>query len=150
MKKARLLKLAGLLEADAADPKGIKFDLRTWGRSADEAIPVSCGTKACAMGLAALSGAFKGAGLTWTINENDGCGDEGCAICSGTDRRIEIFCGGEEGFGAAAKLFGISDDIAAWLFSSYGYKTLDSKGKRGELAVAARIRGLVDGSVLPA
>src|SRR3990167_5294574 len=63
MNKRRLLKLADLLEADAKNKKGIRFDMGRWGFVLDEKQPLSCGTSACAMGLAALSGTFKRAGL---------------------------------------------------------------------------------------
>jgi hypothetical protein len=60
--KKRLLKLADLLEADAKNRKGIKFDLGTVAMSSAEdgnfikgelEPSVSCNTVACAMGLAA-------------------------------------------------------------------------------------------------
>ena len=65
MNKRRLLKLADLLEADAENKTGVQFDLKGWGHSHDDDTPVavSCGTTACAMGLAVLSGAFADAGL---------------------------------------------------------------------------------------
>ena len=44
MNKKRLLKLADLLEADANNPKGIKFDMGTWGDGKGEVADVSCRT----------------------------------------------------------------------------------------------------------
>jgi hypothetical protein len=67
MNKKRLLKLADLLEADAKNKKGIKFNMGTWGDIYETDNLMSCGTKACAMGLAALSGAFKRAGLGYNL-----------------------------------------------------------------------------------
>src|SRR6266403_4799676 len=79
---------AELLEADANNPEGIKFDLGTWAADArinlatgyrdprdkqlykykdNEVVPVNCGTQACAFGLFALSGAFKEEGLGYKI-----------------------------------------------------------------------------------
>lgn len=69
MNKRRLLKLADLLEADAKNKKGIKFNMSDWGVMDDPDNPVSCGTEACAMGLAALSGAFRKAGLNYYRGE---------------------------------------------------------------------------------
>jgi hypothetical protein len=63
MNKRRLLKLAALLEADAKNKNGIKFDMCDWGTVKNPDATMSCGTSACAMGLAALSGVFKRAGL---------------------------------------------------------------------------------------
>ena len=60
MNKKRLLKLADLLEADAKNKKGIKFDYWATANLADPKEPISCGTSACAMGLAALSGPLHG------------------------------------------------------------------------------------------
>ena len=70
MNKRRLLKLAGLLEADAKNKAGIKFNMGDWGSVEDHKNPVSCGTTACAMGLAALSGAFKKDGLDYYRNKH--------------------------------------------------------------------------------
>lgn len=73
---SRLSRLAKLLRQDAANPEGVKFDLGTWGfennpvslyELKDEYnsyIPkVSCGTTACAIGLAVVSGIFAKDGL---------------------------------------------------------------------------------------
>ena len=67
MKKQRLLKLAALLEEDAGNPKGMKFDLGYWAAPANlgdsdlskKDFSVDCGTVGCAVGLACLSGAFR-------------------------------------------------------------------------------------------
>lgn len=78
--KRRLLKLADMLEADAKNKKRIKFDLDFVGEpsSGEERMAhwvgkikwkpeVSCGTTACAMGLASISGEFKKAGLSYSV-----------------------------------------------------------------------------------
>lgn len=152
MKKVRMLKLAGLLEADAADPKGVKFDMETWGLGKSEKLALSCGTQVCAMGLAALSGVFKSAGLRWSIDrtEVDDCGDPACTGC-GPNRlyTMEIECNGADGLEAAEELFGIDEIVAGFLFYPESYKKTQRKGKAAKLAVAKRIRGVVDGSVAP-
>src|SRR5580704_5650057 len=68
MNKRRLLKLADLLEADAKNKKGIQFDYHHWGSVGNREEPLSCGTSACALGLAAISGAFTRAGLGYTTH----------------------------------------------------------------------------------
>lgn len=132
MNKRRLLKLADLLEADAKNKNGIRFDLGDWGTIDDETSPLSCGTTACAMGLAVVSGAFKRAGLR---------------AFSGVDL-TPVMPGDAIGVAAAANLFGISYDAADWLFtpSYYGGYT---KGSVVELKVAKRIRDFVAGKASP-
>lgn len=67
MNKRRLLKLADLLVKDARTKKGIRFSMDVViARKNPEAgaVKMDCGTTGCAMGLAAVSGAFKRAGLS--------------------------------------------------------------------------------------
>src|SRR5258706_528932 len=106
MNKRRLLKLADLLEADAKNKNGIKFDMADWGLVADPENPLSCGTDACAMGLAALSGAFRRAGLTASTPAGG---------------RISFFWRGHEsdGISAATKLFDIDRNDATDLFARW-------------------------------
>lgn len=63
MQIERLKLLAQKLREDAANPNGIKFEIGVWYGDVDGAKPVSCGTTACAMGLAALSPEFQAMGL---------------------------------------------------------------------------------------
>lgn len=137
--KRKLLKLAKLLEDDARRKKGIKFDLGFWGIVEDKSNPLSCNTTACAMGLAALSGKFKG-----------------------LEARVSPLAGGMEvvydkrafGFEAAAQLFNIPYEVAVWLFGVEYYdieqgETIDNytvtEGAIGEKMVAKRIRDYVAG-----
>lgn len=60
LNKQALLKLADLLENDAKRKNGVKFDQFTFGKVYDPRKPISCNTVACQLGLAALSGSFKG------------------------------------------------------------------------------------------
>jgi hypothetical protein len=62
MNKRRLLKLADLLVANAHNSKGMRFDLDHWGvfRGHKRPRKLDCQTTGCALGLAAMSGAFKG------------------------------------------------------------------------------------------
>lgn len=144
MNKKRLLKLADLLEADAKKKKGVKFDLGTWASPIDKSgyqlrfdrqqktVPVNCNTAACAVGLAAISGAFRRSGLTFTYAGSD---DDGY--------RLSPKFGGHTDMHAAAALFGVELSTAEWLFLPDFYKR--STGATGERAVAKRIRGVVAG-----
>lgn len=127
MNKRRLLKLADLLEADAKNKKGIKFEMMTFGYVTDKTKPLSCGTQACAMGLAALSGAFKRDGLDARI-ERSGF--------------VSILWNGRktDGFKAAEYLFDISDPESATLFLPTGGQ---HDGAGTERAKAKQIRKFV-------
>lgn len=160
MRTDLLLRLADLLEADAANPTGVKFDLSSWAQDAwfstpeaenavwfdtlakhydidTKAIPVDCNTAACAMGLAAISGAFKDEGLTWGMVS---------LYEEGKGRLIPVF-GEAEGFEAACSLFGIDCDTANQLFDPNYY--IEKKGAAAELEVVARLRALVAGTWSP-
>jgi hypothetical protein len=131
--RRRLLKLADLLEADARKKKGIKFDFTEWGQADDPNSPMSCGTTACALGLAALSGAFARNGLTATIQH---FGWIEIKMESGA-RFIE----------AGAELFKISYEESEFLFTSGKALGRLRKGAKAERAVAQRIRNFVAGRV---
>lgn len=131
----RLLKLAALLEADAKNKKGMQFDIGTVGRQSYDADDkfkpgLNCGTTACAMGLASISGAFKrNAGLSYVIK-----GDEIWNTINGRHVNYDL---------AAMRVFGINQYQASHLFNPFEYSSLERKGSRGELEVARRIRKLV-------
>jgi hypothetical protein len=132
--KRRLLKLADLLEADAKNKNGIKFDLYDWGNARDDGeVALNCGTTACAMGLAVLSGAFKRAGLT----------------NGGARYYISPEHGDNIGFDAAASLFGIELSEVEFLFAQSKYPAKYQKGAVGERAVTKRIRQFVAGKARP-
>lgn len=131
MNKRRLLKLADLLEADAKNRRGIQFHFSEWGTVRKPKKPLSCGTTACAMGLAALSGAFKRQGLRYSIDQSYSEIDICFRVKDGT-----MLYGG---INAAMELFDISEDHATWLFTSHNGLS-DTTGADGERAVASRIR----------
>lgn len=136
MNKKRLLKLADLLEQDAKNKKGIKFDMRTWGMAVDEeTVGHSCGTVACAMGLAVVSGIFKEDGLCNAYGE----------VHLGKTFATHIMpkFAGHTGFDAAALLFGIHIQDAHHLFSDGAYEG-EVTGAKGERRVAERIRKFVE------
>ena len=132
MNKRRLLKLADLLEADAKKKTGMKFDIHTWGFVKTPAKPVSCGTHACAMGLAALSGAFKRQGLTAKI-------DSGVVLFKWKSRVTD------DGFVPAKALFDLSFAQADHLFGPFQELPNDGQGAEAARAVAKKIRDLCDG-----
>jgi len=135
--KRRLLKLADMLEADAKNKKGIKFDIGTVGHTNDDDVKpsLSCGTTACAMGLAAISGKFKRAGLSYFCEK----GSSGF-ILETTMYGKEITY-----TEAAVQLFDISYQEAYLLFYPGYYPEDKSEGAKGEREVAKRIRRLVAG-----
>lgn len=143
--RKRLLKLATLLEKDAKNKKGIKFALSTWGAAKGKTPSVDCGTQACAMGLAALSGAFKRDGLTIDGPSED----RGVFIIVPRMPASNTWHGFEYGLSAAEILFSISENEANWLFMPQRYRGLPKKGAQGERTVAKRIRDFVAGRTRP-
>ncbi len=149
MNKRRLLKLADLLEADAKNKKGVQFDLGTWASPAgdewkrqwdtkENEIRVDCGTTACAVGLACISGAFARSGLTYTYKK----------AWVGGFHLVPKFNGSTQ-FPAVQKFFGVAEREAMFLFSAEKYPNSKIKGAAGERYVAKRIRDFVAGKVAP-
>lgn len=147
MNKKRLLKLADLLEADAANKKGVKFDLGIWAGpsdnglgtfedGSDRAVPVGCGTTACAVGLACISGAFKRSGLTY---------DFGPMFGSESGFRLRPRFGAYSEFDAVEAFFSIDRMQAEFLFLTDRYPDSKTRGAAGERYVAKRIRDFVAG-----
>lgn len=146
MNKRRLLKLADLLEADASNRKGLKFDLGVVAEPSDlksKAPAVDCGTTACAMGLAAVSKVFKRAGLGFKVGQYDEAevdfGSTGTWYLKVT-MHGEI-CGYDD---AAVALFDISVTEADFLFNPSSYVAPTPRGAKGERIVARRIRKFVE------
>ena len=141
MNKRRLLKLADLLEADAKNKKGIKFDLGTWARPAnarferkEKTVPVDCNTVACAVGLACISGAFKREGLSHSY-KSSALG--GYYLVPKLGRLTDM--------AAAARLFGLKIREAEFLFYESSYPDGKTRGAAGERFVAKRIRDFASG-----
>jgi hypothetical protein len=149
-----LLKLADLLEADAKNKKGIKFNLEVVCEPADLDLTtddptalgfgkngptLDCKTAACAMGLAAISKKFKNLGYELNADVN------------GQYYNIEVTYKKSEGdiytgFDSAAQaMFDIEWEDVQYLFVSDYYPNKYIRGKKGELAVAKRIRDYVKG-----
>lgn len=127
-----ILKLADLLMADARRKRGIKFDMGDWGSVENLEKPLSCGTTACAMGLAALSGAFKRQGLT--------------AYISGRGSVYPMWKGNLrtsfDWLAIAERLFGIAERTANVLFTPGSLPGLE-EGAAAERLKAKQLRELV-------
>jgi hypothetical protein len=147
MNKRRLLKLADLLEADAKNRRGVKFDLGVVGNAEkveNGKVSLDCGTTACAMGLAAISGAFKRAGLGYKITDV-GYGF-GASFYIGTTVNGRK-CDYDD---AAIEIFDLTYDQANFLFTPGWYPPgMNLMGGKAERFVAKRIRDLVAGKVSP-
>ena len=136
-----LRKLARMLDRDADNKKGIRFDLSIFGKTK---VPhdqlkvtafgfltvkrgfkpeLSCGTTACAVGYAALSGKFKG--LSYTVDE------DGAIHVDGSN-----------------KVFDLTNEQWEFLFEDSSYEGVTT-GARGERKVAKRIRQFCAGEVRP-
>lgn len=149
MNKDRLTRMVDLLKRDAANPKGVKFDLGIWAAPARHGVTrwggipdgeplvvaTSCGTKACAFGLAAISGEFAEDGLNYKFGPE----------VNGTRMLVPTF-EGEECFGAAATFFDIKYNDASYLFDPESYEETPREAE-GELFVAQRISDFIDGKI---
>lgn len=168
MHAERLTRLADLLRRDAANEKGVQFDLGTWSQPAKDTLlgqlvgymsrvwlnaeppPVDCGTTACALGLAAISGEFKEEGLDCEFVPYWGFDDKQHARAhSEPPLGYHMYprCKGHTGFEAASALFDISDDDASYLFDPDCYSGDTPVGAQGELFVANRIERFIVGDI---
>lgn len=132
MKTDLLLKLADMLEADAANPSGLKFDMHNWGMTQawGDQPELSCGTTGCAFGLAAISDQFEG--LTFSMSGN---------YMHPQFRRADGVM--LEDYEAAKELFDITVEQSHQLFCPDYYPSDKLEGADSEKFVAARIRQLV-------
>lgn len=138
--KNRLLKLADLLEEDAKNKKGIKFDLDVIAVNSQghdfrfgEVPTVSCGTTACAVGLACVSGAFKRSGLSYEIKDY------------GFEMVLNKESGEMLGWPAIEDFFDLFSRESSFLFTPGSYPYDKRTGAKGERFVAKRIRDFVAG-----
>lgn len=133
----RLSRLASMLDVYKNAPAGTPdFDLKNW--SEPKFITAGhlwwkrteeCGTAACAVGLACLSLAFKDEGLT------------SLKMLSG--HIVPVF-GGDTSWEAVDAFFGLTKKQSTRLFQNDSYAI--SRGPQAAIAVAARIRALVQRS----
>lgn len=147
MKTELLTLLATKLRENAANPKGMQFDISAWYKQGFNAEnPISCGTTGCAMGLAALLPEFQALGLKPEI-----CPDIKDQLADGQIAAIDVVYehDGKTASGgvyAAMNLFEISYPVSESLFmpDDYEYSGAHLRGAAGELEVATRIEFLVD------
>lgn len=141
MNKRRLLKLADLLEADARKKRGIKFDLgvvvNVGKVGPNKEVKLDCGTTACAMGLAAISGAFARQGLSYKVESDELWPSDATIFTTINGRKREYDR-------AAMKVFDITFKQATFLFTPSTYENTP-RGAAGERFVAQRIRNFVAG-----
>ncbi len=133
-----LERFIALLERDMNNPKGVKFDMSYWAKVADsysrysfvdgKQPTVDCGTNACALGLAAISGEFAAEGLKYDISS------EGDLLPTFNDK---------QDFEAGAELFGISKHDAQVLFDPWYYPRTQRQGAAAEQEVIDRIKNLI-------
>lgn len=130
--KERLLLLANRLEADAANPNGMKFDLLNWfseetvnGYDNPTQLKPDCNTTGCAIGLAMLTPEFNAEGF------------------KAEKRVFDPEFGNRLGWGAVEEYFNLTRDECEQLFQLSSYSSALRKGADGERAVAARIREFV-------
>lgn len=139
MKRRALEKMRDLLREDAARDDGVKFDLNTWARPSngifleEDEPSMGCGTTACAVGLAALSGRFRGLSL---IRGRFGVGLVPLLKVKGHELST--------GWSAVERLFGIDEPTTNWVFDQAFYGPQHKTRAKGELEVAARIDDLLE------
>jgi hypothetical protein len=147
----RLQRLRDLLVADKNNPQGSKFDLDRWAWPADVPVPtdnvtplypyreevlpkVDCGTYACAIGLAILSGIFEKEGLKANFIDNIfNPGEGGFAIVPSFD--------GWSGYHATQRFFNLSFNDTLHLFHPDRYDT--KYGAAAEQEVIDRIDRII-------
>jgi hypothetical protein len=136
MDKQRLLKLADLLEADAARSDGVKFNLhdvvRVGRRPENGIVKPDCGTYACAMGLAAISGAFEDEGLGYRFG------------VFGFD--VTLWGEPKPWANAASKFFDLAMHEVDFLFTPASYQ--HTTGAEAERMVASRVRDMAAGELV--
>lgn len=127
--KERLLLLADRLDADAANPNGMKFDLLNWfsdetvnGYDSPTQLKPDCNTTGCAIGLAMLTPEFNAEGF------------------KAEKYVFDPEFGDDVGWVAVGGYFELTRDECERLFQCSFYPEALRKGVDGERAVAARIR----------
>lgn len=137
MNHERLERLAVILD-EYRDNGAPRFDLQSWGATKTQRGGLlwlrqhTCGTAACAVGLACGSGIFKDEGLTYNSDEKGGL--------------TPIF-GELEGWSAAKSFFDLDQEQAVRLFAEHSYDV--TEGEAAAKAVATRIREMIASHAAP-
>lgn len=128
----RLERLAVILDGYQPGDNRLEFDLHQWTEPKMKRggflwlQQVECGTKACAVGLACLSGVFASEGFSAYRNYR---------------RRLVPTFKDKENWAAVRMFFGLSKKQALRLFEDKSYP--ESKGPIAANAVACRIRSMI-------
>lgn len=141
--KKRLRLLAKLLRADARRKNGIKFDMGTFGDFKTPEPTMDCGTRACAFGLAAISGKFKRVGLDYEVKPRE-------RFMGDVENYRMIFTYKGDSFGqndmeVASHVFDIPESLAGWLFG--GQASRIKRGAKAEIQMAEIIEKTVKGDL---
>lgn len=147
MNRTRLRKLSEVLFANAnAEPLKIDVDLRSWGEVCTRRggflylREVNCGTEACAIGVAVLSGVFKAEGFTYTAEKFKsyrGSITDLTPVYSAPSGMRYL------GWEAVNEFFELKDDQAHNLFAKVAYEEGESLGPDALRAVATRINDML-------
>lgn len=136
MKADLLLKLADMLDANADNKDGVEFDLGVVvhvKHSLENREITSCGTQACAMGLAIISGQFEG--LTYEVL-TDEFDEDNVTIKVIYEERWSRYDS------IAEEMFNLNHKQVDFLFDPACYSR-DMRGAEDERIVAKRIRRFV-------
>jgi hypothetical protein len=134
MRVDRLQTLMDLLKEDASDPNGIQFNIKIWANNPDETPRRDCGTQACALGLAAVSGRFPDLRLKKDY----------------PSYQFMPIYNNQNGLKAAMELFDLKINEAEFIFSSWGYRERFSWGSAAEHEVIQRIQDLINNGLVNA
>ena len=134
-----MTRLADLLMKNSRNKKGLFFNYGDWGSVEDGKKPgMNCGTSACALGLAAISGKFPGLGYAIDRSSNN------ITLDTNLRKPGEYLTNPEIG----ALYFDLTDEESCHIFGG-GIETEDSIGAKAERAVAKAIRKFVKGKYKP-
>ena len=133
-----MTRLADLLMKNSRNKKGLFFNYGDWGSVEAGGKPgMNCGTSACALGLAAISGKFPGLGYRYS---------HGGLISIDTNlRKPSVRLTNVE---TGALYFDLTNDESYHIFGG-GIATEESLGAKAERAVAKAIRQFVKGKYKP-
>lgn len=141
--KKRLLRLAKLLRKDAKCKTGIKFNMGDWGSTedVDTKIGMNCGTQACALGLAAISGEFKRDGLSFKTTADS-------PFCDPVNTVDFTYKGREcNAIEAAMATFDIPQCVADYIFGGDATVRTNGEGAKAEIEMAEIIEGVCKGKL---
>ena len=143
--RKRLLRLADMLMKNSRNKKGARFDYGDWGTvdNAGQKPKMNCGTTGCALGLAAISGRFRGLGFYIepdSYHIQIGLDQPGFDPRRGSTDHIEV----------GAKYFEITLNQSSHIFGgNVPCDDNNTEGAKAERTVAKAIRQFVKGKYKP-